>query len=87
MSPRSAPLELIPCWRERKAEEWAEGQFCRIPEERGHIELEFPRSTVQTSLNLGQVLQVDRPIPRKGVGMGWPTLNQSASNVVESLQR
>lgn len=63
MSPRPAPLDLTPRWREHKPEEWAEEQFHRIPEERGHIELELPRSTGQRTLNLGQVLQVGTLMP------------------------
>lgn len=36
MSPRPAPLDLMPCWREHKPEVRAERQFRRIPEERSH---------------------------------------------------
>lgn len=67
----------------------AERRFRRTPEERGHIKLELPRNTVQRSMNFGQVLQVGKLMP--GIG-GWgrggrTTLNPSASNEVEPLQR
>lgn len=96
MSPRPAPLDLMPCWRKHEPEMRAERRFRRIPEERGHIELELPRSTVQRSQNFGQVLQVGKLMPGicGGVGVGGdgttdgrgPTLNPSASNEVEPLQ-
>lgn len=72
MSPRPAPLDLMPCWRKHEPEMRAERRFRRIPEERGHIELELPRSTVQRSQNFGQVLQVGKLMPGicGGVGVG-----------------